>query len=233
MKKIICCRNVTYILSDAYLLFYINEESYYRLCYFVSQDIENLTEKLDKVMCADIVVRKEKLCQLDKEIQPIKNLGLNVYKKYIRMTTEIVDKNFGETEYEFSYGDIKYGDKILRLWKKNLDIYSTPLPIGDEIDSLINSNRLYYIKDENEIIGAVYFETMLRTCTLQHLVIDPMYRRQGLGKKLVEYGLNYMHSNGLKKCNLWVDIQNIPAYKSYINCGFKEDGLYCIQLKSD
>lgn len=233
MKKIISCRNVLYILSDTYLLFYIDEESYYRLCYFIAQDIENLTEQLDKVVCADIVIRKEKLCQLDKEIQIIRCLGLDEYKKYTRMTTEIVESKFCVTDYEFSYGDIKYGKEILGLWQRNLDIYSTPLPFGDEINGLINNNHLYYIKDKNKIIGAVYFGTLLRTCTLQHLVIAPMYRRQGLGKKLIEFGLKQMYSNGIRKCNLWVDIQNISAYKSYINCGFKEDGLYCIQLKSD
>ncbi len=55
------------------------------------------------------------------------------------------------------------------------------------------------------------------------IAVDPEIQSQGLGKKMVLAGLDWMEHNGLKSAMLYVDADNAPALKLYENLGFSLD----------
>jgi GNAT superfamily N-acetyltransferase len=60
-----------------------------------------------------------------------------------------------------------------------------------------------------------------------HLIsmwVDPAYRGQGLGRRLVEHVVGWARDGGLRRLELWVTEHNIAAIELYVRCGFKMIG---------
>jgi len=62
-------------------------------------------------------------------------------------------------------------------------------------------------------------------CHLLNVCIHPDYRRQGLGRSLVEYLLALARRRGAHVALLEVRISNVAAYRLYMSLGFDEIGL--------
>ena len=54
------------------------------------------------------------------------------------------------------------------------------------------------------------------------LGVDPEYRGKGIGGELMQTGLAYLKSRGLKIARLTVDSENIAANALYHSVGFRE-----------
>lgn len=115
---------------------------------------------------------------------------------------------------------------------------------------LLSGNRITYVcKDDEEFIGEISLVKEMNDTdyTIQnqhvyvsHLVVKPEYRRQGVGKTLVEFATNKAEHHGYKEMSIGVDLNNYPALKLYIDCGFNkvifigedEQGKYVKLLKT-
>jgi ribosomal protein S18 acetylase RimI-like enzyme len=64
-----------------------------------------------------------------------------------------------------------------------------------------------------------------RWARLYSLAVHPALRGQGWGKRLIEAGFTWMHSEGLTTCRAEVKSDNLAARKLYADCGFQEAGL--------
>lgn len=62
-------------------------------------------------------------------------------------------------------------------------------------------------------------------CHLLNVCIHPDYRRQGLGRGLVEYLLALARRRGAHVALLEVRVSNVAAYRLYMSLGFDEIGL--------
>jgi len=60
-----------------------------------------------------------------------------------------------------------------------------------------------------------------QTWNIEFVAVKPEYRGKNLSLKLVQYCLELGKARGAKKCQIQVFIGNIPAYKTYLNAGFK------------
>lgn len=78
--------------------------------------------------------------------------------------------------------------------------------------------------DELSKHGAVYMDTVSKSCILKHLTVSSPCRRQGLGTALINYALKAMALEHIERCYLWVDVNNMPAYESYKNMGLRKTG---------
>lgn len=240
LKAMLEQKEVLYQQNDGTLIFFVKEMDFFHIFYFACEEQALEIEKPDKVMILDLVAREG---QNPKEINLEKKrwnaVGFQEYKSYVRMKYDI-DKRENASKSaaikkacDFSRARQEDIEAVSDLWKANLDQYSTPLPSAGDMKRIIESNHVYVAKQCGNIVGAVYMNAASKSCVLQHLVIAPRCRRQGLGTFLMEYALEGMAQEGIEKCHLWVDIQNIPAYESYKRYGFQEDGLYSKQLKCD
>lgn len=96
------------------------------------------------------------------------------------------------------------------------------------IDSLNNNHQIFVIIDNNKVIasGTILIENKLirNLCKLAHIediVIDINYRKFGLGKKLINYIINYAKNENCYKITLDCNDNNIIFYEK---CGFIKNG---------
>lgn len=108
-------------------------------------------------------------------------------------------------DYEF-----KYKDKLIELGKKLHDNFN---------DNFNEHTRclLYFIN--NTIVGFITFKIMYEKCEIEDIYIKEEYRRQGIGKKLIEEVEK--RANKCENITLEVNENNISAIKFYESLGFK------------
>ena len=95
---------------------------------------------------------------------------------------------------------------------------------------LISGSRVTYVcKQDNEFIGEIslVFDTNdsdytidKRRVYVSHLIVKPEKRRNGIGKRLVEYATNKAKEMGYSEMSIGVDLDNYPALKLYADSGF-------------
>lgn len=95
---------------------------------------------------------------------------------------------------------------------------------------LISGSRVTYVcKQDNEFIGEIslVFDTNDSAYTIDkrrvyvsHLIVKPEKRRNGLGKRLVEYATDKAKEMGYSEMSIGVDLDNYPALKLYADSGF-------------
>lgn len=96
--------------------------------------------------------------------------------------------------------------------------------------ALISGSRVTYVcKQDNEFIGEIslVFDTNdsdytidKRRVYVSHLIVKPEKRRNGLGKRLVEYATDKAKEMGYSEMSIGVDLDNYPALKLYADSGF-------------
>lgn len=95
---------------------------------------------------------------------------------------------------------------------------------------LISGSRVTYVyKEDDEFIGEIslVFDTNdsdytidKRRIYVSHLIVKPEKRRNGLGKRLVEYATDKAKEMGYSEMSIGVDLDNYPALKLYADSGF-------------
>ena len=114
---------------------------------------------------------------------------------------------------------------------------------------LLSGNRITYIsKDGDEFIGEISLVKDMNDTDytipnqrvyVSHLIVKPKYRRQGIGKMLVDFITDKAKELGYTEMSIGVDLDNYPALKLYTDCGFNriicvaedEQGKYVKLLK--
>lgn len=115
---------------------------------------------------------------------------------------------------------------------------------------LKSGNRVTYIyKDGDEFIGEISLVKEMNDSDytisnqrvyVSRLIVKKEYRRKGIGKKLVDFITDKAKELGYSELSIGVDLDNYPALKLYIDCGFDkviyigedEQGKYVKLLKT-
>lgn len=141
---------------------------------------------------------------------------------------------------------IKDYEKCNNIWnmKKHSDLAE------EFYRELLCGNRITYVcKDGDEFIGEISLVKEMNdtdyTITNQriyvsHLIVKKDYMRKGIGKTLVEFITDKAKELGYTEMSIGVDLNNYPALKLYIDCGFDkviyigedEQGKYVKLLKA-
>lgn len=97
---------------------------------------------------------------------------------------------------------------------------------------LLSGNRITYVcKDGDEFIAEISLVKEMndadytipnRRVYISHLVVRPEYRRQGIGKALVDFITEKAKALGYSEMSVGVDLDNYPALKLYIETGFNK-----------
>ena len=114
-----------------------------------------------------------------------------------------------------------YEDAIA-LWER------TPgmgLSGADEYDHIkkfleINTNLCYVAMQDSQLIGTILCGQDGRRGYLYHLAVDENFRKQGLGKQLVDHSLGALQDIGIQKCHLFVYNQNISGIAFWSHTGW-------------
>ena len=99
-------------------------------------------------------------------------------------------------------------------------------------NELLSGNRITYVcKDGDKFIGEISLVKDMNDLDytipeqrvyISHLIVKHEYRRQGIGKKLVEFITNKAKGIGYSEMSIGVDMDNYPALKLYTDCGFNK-----------
>lgn len=92
--------------------------------------------------------------------------------------------------------------------------FTTPWSISQITSSL---NNLYIAKDDNIIKGFIFIENFADEVHIQHMAVHPDFRRQGIGKLMMEKALSFPAN----KYFLEVRESNSCARSLYEDFGFK------------
>lgn len=103
-------------------------------------------------------------------------------------------------------------------------------------NELLSGNRITYVcKDGDKFIGEISLVKDMNDLDytipeqrvyISHLIVKHEYRRQGIGKMLVDFITDKAKELGYTEMSIGVDMDNYPALKLYTDCGF--DKVVCI-----
>lgn len=78
---------------------------------------------------------------------------------------------------------------------------------------------------EGEAAGFLAARIAADECEILNLVVAPVHRRQGIGRRLVEQALAAARAGGARRCWLEVRASNAGAMAFYESLGFRRAGL--------
>lgn len=97
-------------------------------------------------------------------------------------------------------------------------------------DELLTGNRTTFIYTlDGDYIGEISLVREMndpdytipnRRAYVSRLIVKPEYRRQGIGRKLVDFIAEEAKSQGYRELSIGVDLDNYPALKLYMEAGF-------------
>lgn len=126
--------------------------------------------------------------------------------------------------------DLKKYDEVYALWMrtKNMGFNNVDDSL-DGIKKLVTKNPLtcFMAEENGKIIGTVLAGNDGRRGYVYHLCVDENFRKQGIGKKLMDTMIDGMKKEGISKVALVVFAYNDSANAFYEKIGFtKRDDLF-------
>jgi len=120
--------------------------------------------------------------------------------------------------------EMKYSDSLKPL-SKTLDIYFEYFKA-----ELNKKNSAVFIAEDKKPIGMIivtYFDPLriskfARKGYVSNLYIEESYRKNGIGKKLLDASLKWLKKNNVKYISLEIHLENENALKFYRNLGFED-----------
>ena len=87
----------------------------------------------------------------------------------------------------------------------------------NNIEEIINNNEIIGYYDNNKLVGYLIYKKIYEVIDLLYVVVDPKYRRKGIGSILLEslFKLDY------ERIMLEVNVANKSAIKLYKKYNFK------------
>ena len=110
----------------------------------------------------------------------------------------------------------------MALFRTGLDRLTVRLP--HELES---GHVLCALNDEGNLMGALHFSLANGVCTLEHLAVWPIYRRNGAANALMAAWIGQTEA---VKRRLWVIDDNLPARALYAQWGFTDAARRCVSL---
>jgi putative acetyltransferase len=111
-------------------------------------------------------------------------------------------------------------DEVLALWQATEGVGLNESDTREQIASYLarNPGLSLIARSEARIIGAVLCGHDGRRGYLHHLAVAPEWRRQGLGRRMVETCLGNLAGLGIQKCNIFLYTDN-DSGEQFWRCG--------------
>ena len=120
---------------------------------------------------------------------------------------------------------------ILSRYAENKDVFDI-LSLDDENFSnnfdekfyleYIKNQRVIVAENQKNIVGYILFNQILDEAEIYKIVVSKNFRKKQIAFKIMEFLLNELKKNNVKKIFLEVRKSNIPAINLYKKCGFIE-----------
>ncbi len=115
--------------------------------------------------------------------------------------------------------------------------FSDPWSVRSIAAELENPLSLWLVAlDGEEVAAYIGSQSVLDEADMMNLAVAPMYRRQGVGERLVLALVDRLRSRGVCRLSLEVRDSNAPALALYTKLGFQQVGLrpnYYLEPRED
>ncbi len=100
-------------------------------------------------------------------------------------------------------------------WSKNMILEELRNPYS-HCFSFKNGSEL-----NNNVVGFICFRVIGDESELLNICVHPEYRNSGVGKRLMEFYINFCKSNNIRRLHLEVNVSNQSAIHLYKSLSFK------------
>ena len=120
--------------------------------------------------------------------------------------------------------NIEAYEEVLALWKKCEGVGLSGADSRESIHTFLEQNPglSFVALTEGRIIGTVLVGHDRRRGYIYHLAVNPDRRRQGLGRRLVDRGLQALKEAGIQKCHLFVFKNNESGIVFWKSVGWEQ-----------
>ena len=117
-------------------------------------------------------------------------------------------------------------EDIEQVYSIEESIFSIPWSKISFENSINSKDTIFIVAEkDNKIIGYLGMYLFLEDADISNVAVEKEYRRQHIGRELLEYILSEAKSRGVKNVALEVRETNVPAIRLYESMGFKEVGI--------
>lgn len=115
-------------------------------------------------------------------------------------------------------------DEVLDLWRSSDGVGLSGADMHDNIARYLKRNPGFSMvaRHDSRLAGAVLAGHDGRRGFLHHLAVHAAYRRQGIGRRLVDRCLAALADAGIKKCHIYVFSRNDDAIEFWSRIGWTE-----------
>lgn len=113
-------------------------------------------------------------------------------------------------------------DQVISLWKRCEGVGLSEADSRESIQSYLERNpgMSFIAEDNGTIVGAVLCGHDGRRGYVHHLAVHPSYRRQGIGRALVERCVSALQAVSIQKCHLFIFKENLDGIRFWENLGW-------------
>jgi ribosomal protein S18 acetylase RimI-like enzyme len=115
------------------------------------------------------------------------------------------------------------GGALAGMLETALDRHAEQIPDEDEMARAASERKVLVIRSGPAIAGLLFFEVTGQSSLLRHWLVDPAYREQRIGARLMRR--YFADCKDVRRFLLWVISDNHNAIDRYRHYGYREDGL--------
>ena len=98
--------------------------------------------------------------------------------------------------------------------------------INNIIGEFHNSFSQFFAHEvDGKIVGYVCVRIMYEEAQICNLAVLPEHRRKGIATQLLDAVAAFAKEKGCERCELEVNVENLPAVELYRKCGYNEEGI--------
>jgi len=159
----------------------------------------------------------------DVVIQHYEKLGFNMYAHLKKMSFLSKADQFVTCSEHIELCDMSDFGYLRYILDSHFDAISERCPSNEELNDALNSGSVFKYVDGGAVLGFYWADSKKYLSELRYLFVDGFSRGGGIGKALFEHHL-YV-TQPIKKNQLWVLENNIPAIALYQKYGFQFESL--------
>jgi len=207
--------------------FFFKKDADFFHLFYISPSRDDLGQGLEvlagrpEILAADIVT---KTAAKAPALDVFAKSGFHVYNALVRLCRT---GNPGDGEQGLA-GDVRFAaaadaGRIHEVLDRNFDRYAEQIPSAGEITEDIGRGRFLLVDKDGVIAGLVHFELTGLTSHLRRWFVDPRFRGQQVGSRLLR---RYFSLSGkATRFILWVLRTNDNAIGKYLHYGYRVDDL--------
>ncbi len=222
IKSLIAEGRLYLLESPAGCLLLQEEPTFYRGCYYLSDQQEPPQPVLDRPAVIEYVFQNALSPKQQAEIRRIEQMGFTLGRESGRMILPADQLAPGGAAERVRMAEPGEEAVIGQLFSETFNPLYSYLPTRQELTEAIAAGRVYAVFSRNILCAALYAQVEKQCATIRLLAVSPSYRREGLGRQLVQFYHDSLASQ-VRTFAHWVDLHNTGAIHLYQMFGYSFD----------